>query len=105
MNQISVLRTQVPAHIAQAGKLSLNANAHQNLPASFAVLSYKGKVWRLRYRGEDTLLEESPGVGHDGRPRPVAPVSSLPVVVVGIASSISKAFYDKRYSEGGKESP
>ena len=106
MNQImNIAPGSVPAHIAQSQSLNLNAAAHANLAASFAVVGYKGRIWRLRYRGDDEVLQTSAGTGHDGRPLPRTPVQTLAVVVVGMASAVSKAFYEKRYAEGDDGAP
>jgi hypothetical protein len=97
---------QIPAHIAQSTRrANLNYNAHQNLSSGFAVLSYKGKTWSIRYRGDTEILQGSPGVGHDGRPLPVMPLATLDVVIVGISAAISKSFYNKRYAEGDADAP
>ena len=106
MNQITNLQPgSIPAHIAQSQRLNLNAAAHANLTASFAVVGYKGRNWRLRYRGEDELLQTSAGTGHDGRPLPKTPVQSLAVVICGMASAVSKSYYEKRYAEGDDGAP
>ena len=106
MNQITnILPGSVPAHIAQSQRLNLNAAAHANLTPSFAVVGYKGRNWRLRYRGEDELLQTSAGTGHDGRPLPKTPVQHLSVVVCGMASAVSKSYYEKRYAEGDDGAP
>ena len=95
-----------PAHLAKAGGgLNLNAAARANLQASFAVLKIRGKAWRVRYRGEEKLLTASAGTGHDGRPLPEAPVQSVPVIIVGVASAISKRWYQRGFAEGESKAP
>lgn len=107
MNQISVLQAgAVPAHIAQASnRLSLNAAAHQGLQASFGSLKIRGKQWRVRYRGEEIILKASPGTGRDGKDLPIEAVRSLDVVVVGMATAISKKFYVDGYVDGVSKAP
>jgi hypothetical protein len=95
-----------PAHLAKSGGgLNLNAAARANLQASFAVLKIRGKAWRVRYRGEEKLLTASAGTGHDGRPLPEAPVQSVPVIIVGVASAISKRWYERGFAEGESKAP
>lgn len=95
-----------PAHLMGADqKLNLNAAARANLLASFAVLKIRGKQWRVRYRGDETLITASAGTGHDGRPLPEMPVQYVDVVVVGIASAISKKFYLGGYVDGESKAP
>jgi len=91
-----------PAHITPGGGLRLNAAAQSGIQASFAVLKIKNRVFRIRYRGEERILQDSAGVGRDGRPLPVAPVTSLDVIVVGASQAISKRFYLGGYVEGGE---
>lgn len=97
MNQMVPLAgSALPAAFqSTAGLPDMNAAAQANLQASFAVVGYKGKNWRVRYRGEENLVMDSRGV-----PDPV-----LDVVIVGISPQISKQFYDKRYSEGDDAAP
>jgi hypothetical protein len=97
MNNIVPLRTgQVPAVFANRANLpDMNAAAQQGLAAAFAVIGYKGRNWRIKYRGEDELLKDGRGV----------PIPALDVVVVGLSPAISKQWYDKRYTEGDNEAP
>jgi hypothetical protein len=85
----------IPAAFQSANLPDMNAAAQEGLLASFAVVGYKGKNWRLRYRGEEELLTDNRGV----------PLPSLEVVIVGLSPAISKSFYDKRYSEGDDGAP
>ena len=108
-NVIAFQPGAVPAHIAEAraqGRaVSLNANASAGITGNFAYIGYKGRNWRLRYRGETTLLQVSAGTDHQGRPLPETPVQSLDVIIVGIAAHVSKQFYLKSYSEGDDNAP
>lgn len=64
--------------------------------SSYGVLSYKGKVWSLRYRGErKTFL----------RPDDGTPASYLDVVIVGQAKQKSKSFYDGYNDASAGERP
>jgi hypothetical protein len=94
-----------PAHITPGGGARLSASIHAGIQASFAVLKIRGKVWRIRYRGEERLLQESPGTDHNGRPLPVTPKPTLDVIVVGSASAISKRYYISGFQEGGEGKP
>jgi hypothetical protein len=88
-----------------ASRHNLNASASQNLSTPFSVVSIKGKVWRIKHRGVETILQTSAGTDHHGRPLPVAPVQTIDVVVVGLASGVSKTFYTGQYTEGSAEKP
>ena len=78
-----------PAHVVP-GDCRLNAAAAAGIQSSFAVLKIRGKVWRIRHRGEEIAIEESLGTGRDGRPLPKMPVPTIDVVVVGTSHAISK---------------
>jgi hypothetical protein len=96
----------LPSHLANAPRrLNLNAAARANLQASFAVLKIRGKNWRVRYRGDETLIQMSAGTGHDGRPLPEAPVMHVDVVIVGVASAISKKWFNGGYADGESRAP
>ena len=106
MNELSPIQPgSLPDYLKQGRRLSLNAAAHANLQASFAVLKFRGKEWSVRHRGEETRLEFSPGTGHDGKPLPVSAVLTLDVVIVGMAYAVSKRFYLNGYVEGSNQPP
>jgi hypothetical protein len=97
MNNIVPLRAgQMPAIFQGRANLPDMAKATgQGLAAAFCVIGYKGKNWRLKYRGEDVLVKDDKGV----------PLPSLPVIIVGVSPAISKQWYDKKYAEGDNEAP
>jgi hypothetical protein len=94
-----------PQHLMGSNGLRLNQAARANLQASFAVLKIRGKNWRVRYRGEEILIEMSAGTDHQGKPLPKAPVQSVDMVVVGIASAISKKWYQNGFAAGESKAP
>ncbi len=95
MNALAPLAGGVPAAFAGHALPDMNAAASQGLSAGFAVIGYKGRNWRIKYRGEEELLKGPDGV----------PVAILPSVIVGVSPNISKQYYDKRYSEGDDAAP
>ena len=64
--------------------------------SSFAVLSYKGKEWKVKYRGEYTLVTRNDVYG-DGSSDPSA---SIEVVLVTAPAHVSKVYYAKGFNEG-----
>lgn len=69
---------------------------------SFATLSIKGKVFRIRHRGEEQMLMRpplTPGGPSDG------PMNSMPVVIVKASPAISKIWYEKGFNEGDNAAP
>lgn len=62
---------------------------------SFAVVSFRGKVWRIKYKGEEKVVRNGDG----------DPVSSLFAVIVNSSPDLSKIYYKKRYEEGDDAAP
>jgi hypothetical protein len=65
------------------------------LVASFPIISYKGKVWRIKKGGEEKMHVDA-----DNNALP-----SIDVVLVQANPTPSKIFYDKKYEEGTNEAP
>lgn len=63
--------------------------------AGFGVLSYRGKVWRINYKGEEHKL-----LTPDGDPIP-----SVKVIILRAKPQLSKIYYEKQYEEGDDSSP
>lgn len=70
-------------------------NAKAGVQGGFGIVTYRGRNWSLRYRGAAQMLRDDRN----------APVSTLDVVLVGIAEGISKQYYAKTYSEGDDNAP
>jgi hypothetical protein len=66
------------------------------ISSSFAILTYKGKVWTVNYQGNSKTLMREDGDG---------PKSSVEVVIVKAASPLAKIFYEAGYVEGSKSAP
>ncbi len=64
--------------------------------AGFGLIGYKGKVWSIRYRGEDQQLLRDDGDG---------PRNSIEVVILKGAGYISKIWYEMGYVEGSTAAP
>ena len=97
MNALTPLRGgQMPAVFqSRAGLPSMTGAMQAGLTAGYAVISYKGRNWRIKYRGEDTLIRDERNV----------PMPALNVIIVGVSDKISKQWYDKRFAEGDNEAP
>lgn len=63
--------------------------------AGFPIISYKGKVWRIRKGGEEIM--------HLDAQQQAMP--SVDIVLVQANPQPSKIFYEKKYEEGTNESP
>lgn len=62
----------------------------------FGILGYKGKVWSLRYRGNDTPLMREDGDG---------PRNSVELVILKASQHVSKIWYEHGYQEGSSAAP
>lgn len=74
---------------------SSNDDLSEGVQPSFAVVTFRGKVWRVRYKGDDIIIK-----GGDGEP-----VSSIVAVIVKASPAISKIFYIKSYADGDDHPP
>ena len=61
----------------------------------FAVLTYRGKVWRVVHKGTEHTLKTKDG----------DPIPSVRVVILRANQNLSKIFYKKAYKEGDNEAP
>lgn len=66
------------------------------IQSSFGIVGYKGKVWSIRYRGEEQQLMRADGDG---------PRSSIEVVILKASKHISKVWYEQGYVEGSNAAP
>lgn len=64
--------------------------------ASYAVMGIKGKVWSVKFGGEETQLMRDDGDG---------PRNSIEVVIVKASPAISKIFYKNGYVDGANAPP
>lgn len=93
----------VPASVFQGAKLPQafqGVGGGEELGAGvqggFGIVTFKGKVWRTKYRGEETVL-----LAADGRnPRP-----ELEVIIVKAATNISKTYYKDAFVDGSVTPP
>lgn len=63
--------------------------------AGFGVLSYRGKVWRVNYKGDENKILNADG----------DPVASVPIIILKAKPQLSKIYYAKSYEEGDDASP
>lgn len=66
------------------------------IASSFGMVGYKGKVWSIRYRGDEVALMRDDGDG---------PRGSIEVVIVKASAHVSKIWYEQGYVEGSTEAP
>jgi hypothetical protein len=94
-NDIELFKGGVPAWAAlgpDEGAEEISAGAGSPM----GILSIRGKVMRLRYRGEETIVRD---------PTSGEPVGFLDVVLVAGNPNLSKMYYAKAYVEGSDDAP
>jgi hypothetical protein len=93
--------TMIPDGLKPSTKFAQSKVSHDDLAAgiqaSFAVISYKGKVWRVKHRGEEKMLmrPDEPGV----------PEAFIQCVIVKASPAIAKIYYKGTYAEGDMSPP
>jgi len=95
-NLITMPLGALPAAFAGQAKNVANAELSGGITGGFAVLSLRGKSWRVKHRGEERIMMRDDGDGAR---------SSLEVVLVKAAPVISKIFYQTGYVEGSNSPP
>jgi hypothetical protein len=90
---------QAPAalqqHLAAIGGLAPSAFT-QGIGAGYASVSFKGKVFQIRYNGQTTHLVD---------PQTNAPMQFFDVVLVDAKAELSKTYYAGAYTEGDNQAP
>lgn len=90
----------IPASFGAISKKFLEQPIENSLAAgiqaSFGVISYKGKQWAVRYRGNTTMM-----MAENNRD----PAFSIEVVILKSSPAVSKTFYDHAYVEGSNDPP
>lgn len=85
---------KVPA--AFAGAAFTNDELGAGVAASYAVMGIKGKVWSVKFGGEEQQLMRDDGDG---------PRNSIEVVLVKASPAISKIYYKNGYTDGSNQPP
>ena len=88
---------QLPVHLRKSAEQvrALASELAGGVTSSFPIISYRGKVWRIRKGGEEVSYIDQNG----------DPVPSIEVVMVKSNKLPSKLFYEKKYEEGSNEPP
>jgi len=90
----------VPANFGQVSSRFAQTPVQDDLSSgiqtSFGLIGYKGKVWSIRYRGDEQQLMRDDGDG---------PRGSVEVVILKASGQISKIWYEHGYVEGSNSAP
>lgn len=74
----------------------VNDDLSSGIQSSFGIVGYKGKVWSIRYRGDEEQLMRDDGDGARG---------SIEVVILDASKAVSKIWYEQGYVEGSNAAP
>lgn len=87
----------LPSVLTDLGLLEIPSNdvLGANVWTGFAVVSVRGKVWRAKYQGEETIIRDA-----EGEPR-----RKLQVVILLAPANVSRTFYKGAYVPGATEAP
>lgn len=95
-NDLSLPDTFGPLPSAFAGAAFSNDELGAGVASSYAVMGIKGKVWSVKFGGEEKQLLRDDGDG---------PRNSIEVVIVKASPAISKIFYKNGYVDGANAPP
>lgn len=85
----------LPAHISSAfSDMPTNIKPKDSIPS----LSFRGKAWRMKIEGEETLLTRV--VDGDA-----VPIPSIQVIVLGVHANRSRNYFEGAFVEGENKSP
>jgi hypothetical protein len=91
----------VPANMGGVAAVFANVNPDagdlsSGIQGGFGHIGYKGKVWSVRFRGEEVQLMRPDGDG---------PRNSIELVILKSSPAVSKIFYKDGYVEGSNSAP
>jgi len=92
--EIAIKTINAPALAAAFGGYEQD-DLSAGVSAGFGVLSYRGKVWRIAYKGETIKLLTQEG----------DPVPAVRVIMLKAKPQLSKIYYAKQYEDGDDSAP
>ena len=95
-NSLTSLDRGRPSSLARFRQNSdLLKNAREGLAPSFAVVTYKGRNFRIKYRSEEHIIRDDRGRA----------ATYIDTVIVGVSPNISRQYFPDAYTEGDSEGP
>ncbi len=93
---ITKAQQNLPAHlqgasVAMEGNKEFSGGVHSGFP----IVSYRGRTWRVRHKGEEQVYLDDSGDA----------VQSIEIVLVQSNELLSKTYYKGKYTEGDKTKP
>lgn len=96
MSDITLPATFGPLSSVLAGSVEANSELSSGIGQSFGVVSYRGKVWAVKFQGNEQKLMRDDGDG---------PRNSIEVVIVRASEAVSKIWYETGYVDGSTAPP
>lgn len=84
----------------QKNNLKASSELSGGITGGFGVVGYRGKVWRIKYQGNEQAVERQSPAGNFREPVP-----AIPVVIIAATPHITKTFYENGYVEGSNSPP
>jgi hypothetical protein len=75
---------------------SIRDDLGAGVQGGFAIISYRGKNWRIKHQGSEVPVLRNDGDG---------PADNIEVVIVKAAENLSKIWYEKQYTPGSTTPP
>jgi pyruvate/2-oxoglutarate dehydrogenase complex dihydrolipoamide acyltransferase (E2) component len=96
-NLVPLSKNQLPAHLRRGADTAraVSTELSAGVTAGFPIISYRGKVWRVRKGGEEINYVDQSG----------DPIQSIELVLVKSNKMPSKTFYKSKYKEGDNAAP
>lgn len=89
------MEAQLPVYLRKGVGKAVSNELKGGVASSFPIISYRGKVWRVRKGGEEVNYVDAEGEA----------VPSIELVLVKANPQPSKTYYAKKYEEGSSEPP
>lgn len=96
-NIVPLSKNQLPAHLRRGADTAraVSTELSAGVTAGFPIISYRGKVWRVRKGGEEINYVDQNG----------DPIQSIELVLVKSNKMPSKTFYKSKFKEGDNSPP
>lgn len=91
----AIMQSALPVYLRKGAAKAVSNELKGGVASSFPIISYRGKVWRVRKSGEEVNYVDAEGEA----------VPSIELVLVKANAQPSKTYYAKKYEEGSNEAP
>lgn len=93
--EVALAKQNLPAHLRQQVDQDALKEFSGGVQAGFPVISYRGKVWRVKISGDEQVYVDDDGDA----------IQNIEVVLIKSNPKLSKTYYKGKYSEGDNSKP